>query len=575
LADAQRDDDRILAVILGSAVNQDGRSSGLTVPNRHAQEAVIRQALEFAGISPREIQYVEAHGTGTPLGDPIEVRALANVLGQGRSLANPFYLASVKTNIGHLESAAGIAGLIKVILALRHRQIPAHLNLHNPTPHVQWREIPVRVPTSLTPWLAERAPRLAGISSFGASGTNSHMLVGEAPEPATPVPAPQRPLHLLTVSARTDAALRAAWKRLDEHLGSHPEASIQDVCHTANAGRSHFASRISVLCTDIPEAREKLRDCFSSGTPNGVMASRVSGVTRPRLAFLFTGQGSQYIGMGRQLFESSPVFRTALERCADGLRPHLEPRLLSVIFPADTRSTLINETRYTQPALFAVEYALSELWRSWGIEPSFVLGHSVGEYVAACVAGVFSLDDGFRVIAERARLMQAEPSGGRMVAVRASEEQVRTTTEPFSRTVSVAAINGPRNVVISGLATHVEAVVTRLAAESVHCQELPVSHAVHSPLMEPMLAEFETVVGKMDLQAPKIRLVSNATGRIADPKQITRTDYWRRHVREPVRFAQGMQTLAEEGCRVFLELGPSPVLVAMAQQSIEATDLLW
>ena len=575
LADAQRDDDRILAVILGSAVNQDGRSSGLTVPNRHAQEAVIRQALEFAGISPREIQYVEAHGTGTPLGDPIEVRALANVLGQGRPLANPFYLASVKTNIGHLESAAGIAGLIKVILALRHRQIPAHLNLHNPTPHVQWREIPVRVPTSLTPWLAERAPRLAGISSFGASGTNSHMVVGEAPEPATPVPAPQRPLHLLTVSARTDAALRAAWKRLDEHLGSHPEASIQDVCHTANAGRSHFASRISVLCTDIPEAREKLRDCFSSGTPNGVTASHVSGRARPRIAFLFTGQGSQYIGMGRQLFESSPIFRNAIERCADGLRPHLEHPLLSVIFPADAGSTLINETRYTQPALFAVEYALSELWRSWGIEPSFVLGHSVGEYVAACVAGVFSLDDGLRVIAERARLMQAEPSGGRMVAVRASEEQVRTTTEPFSRTVSVAAINGPHNVVISGLAAHVEAVVTRLAAESVHCQDLPVSHAFHSPLMEPMLAEFETVVGTVDLQAPKIRLVSNVTGRIADPKQITRTDYWRRHVREPVRFAQGMQTLVEEGCRVFLELGPSPVLLAMARQSLEATDLLW
>ena len=575
LADAQADGDRVLAVILGSAVNQDGKSSGLTVPNRHAQEAVIRQALEFAGVSPCEIQYVEAHGTGTPLGDPIEVRALANVLGQGRSLENPFYLASVKTNIGHLESAAGIAGLIKVVLALCHRQIPPHLNLHNPTPHVQWNEIPVHVPTSLTPWMPGTAQRLAGISSFGASGTNSHIVVGEAPEPATLVPAPQRPLYLLTVSARTDAALQAALKRLDEHLGSHPEASIQDVCHTANAGRSHFPSRVSVLCTDIPDAREKLRDCLSSAPPNGVMASHVSGRTRPRVAFLFTGQGSQYIGMGRQLFESSPVFRAAIERCADGLRPHLEHPLLSVIFPADAGSTLINETRYTQPALFALEYALSELWRSWGIEPSFVLGHSVGEYVAACVAGVFSLDDGLRVIAERARLMQAEPSGGRMVAVGASEEQVRTAIEPFSRTVSVAAINGPRNVVISGLATHVEAVVTRLAAESVHCQELPVSHAFHSPLMEPMLAEFETVVGKMDLQAPKIRLVSNATGRIADPKQITRTDYWRRHVREPVRFAQGMQTLAEEGCRVFLELGPSPVLVAMAQQSIEAADALW
>jgi acyl transferase domain-containing protein len=575
LADAQRDNDRILALILGSAVNQDGKSSGLTVPNRHAQEDVIRQALEFAGVSPCEVQYVEAHGTGTPLGDPIEVRALANVLGQGRSLANPFFLASVKTNIGHLESAAGIAGLIKVVLALRHGQIPPHLNLHNPTPHVQWNEIPVRVPTTLTPWSAGTAQRLAGISSFGASGTNSHVVVGQAPEAATLASAPQRPLHLLTVSARTDAALQAALKRLDDHLGSHPEASIQDVCHTANAGRSHFPSRVSVLCTDILEAREKLRDCFSSPLPGGVMVSRVSGRPRPRIAFLFTGQGSQYIGMGRQLFESSPVFRAAIERCADALRPHLEHPLLSVIFPADTGSTLINETRYTQPALFALEYALSELWRSWGIEPSFVLGHSVGEYVAACVAGVFSLDDSLRLIAERARLMQAEPSGGRMVAVRASEEQVRTAMALFSRTVSVAAINGPRNVVISGVAAHVEAVAVRLAAQSVHCQDLTVSHAFHSPLMEPMLAAFEAVVGKADLQAPRIRLVSNVTGRIADPKEITRTDYWRRHVREPVRFAQGMQTLVEEGCRVFLELGPSPVLLGMARQSIEASDALW
>ena len=575
LADAQRDDDRILAVILGSAVNQDGKSSGLTVPNRHAQEAVIRQALDFAGVSPREIQYVEAHGTGTPLGDPIEVRALVNVLGQGRSLANPFYLASVKTNIGHLESAAGIAGLIKVVLALRHREIPAHLNLHNPTPHVQWNEIPVCVPTSLTPWPAGTGQRLAGVSSFGGSGTNSHIVVGEAPEPAKPAPAPQRPLHLLAVSARTDVALRAAVKRLEEHLQSHPEASIQDVCHTANAGRNHFPSRISVLSTDLPEAREKLRDCFFSAPPGGVMASHVSGHTRPRIAFLFTGQGSQYIGMGRQLFETSPVFRAAIERCADRLRPHLEHPLLSVIFPEDAGSTLINNTCYTQPALFAIEYALSELWRSWGIEPSLVLGHSVGEYVAACVAGVFSLDDGLRLVTERARLMQAEPPGGRMVAVRASEEHVRTAMEPFSSTVSVAAINGPRNVVISGLATDVEAVVTRLAAESVHYQYVIVSHAFHSPLMEPMLAAFETVVRKVDLQAPKIRLVSNVTGQVADPNEITRADYWRRHIREPVRFAQSMQTLVEEGCHVFLEMGPTPVLLGMARQCIETTDALW
>ena len=567
--------DRILALIRGSAVNQDGPSSGLSVPNGLAQEAVIRQALSSAHVEPSALSYIEAHGTGTSLGDPIEIDALARVFQPGRNAKTPVALGSVKTNLGHLEAAAGIAGLLKVVLMLGHGKIPPHLHLKQPSPHIAWEKYPFVIPTQLTNWESINGKRIAGVSSFGFSGSNAHVILEEAPEAKPAAGGMERPLQLLTLSARDEDALRALATGVEARMRCQPHLPFPDVCFTANAGRSHFGWRLSVLSSTAEEAREKLTAFLAGEAPAGLMTSRLSGSGQPKIAFLFTGQGAQYVGMGLRLYDTSPTFRKALDRCDELLRPHLDRPLLSLLYSQEKQETLLDRTIYTQPAMFALEYALYELWSSWGLQPNFVLGHSVGEYVAACVAGIFSLEDGLKLIAERGRLMQAEPPGGRMVAVRAGEEQVRAAIEPFTRTVSIAAINGPRNVVISGAVSDMEAVVSRLAADGVQTKNLNVSHAFHSPLMEPMLAAFEKAVADIPLQPPAVRLISNLTGRVAKAEEITQPKYWRNHLREPVRFAAGIQTLAESGCDIFLELGPSPVLLAMGRQCTTKSNTLW
>jgi len=566
LKDAEADGDRVLAVIRGSAVNQDGPSSGLSVPNGLAQEAVVRTALRNAGVEPAAISYVEAHGTGTSLGDPIEVDALARVFQPGRAADAPIALGSVKTNVGHLEAAAGVTGLLKIVLMLQHRQIVPHLHLRELSPHIAWKDYPFVIPTALAEWRPVQGRFLAGVSSFGFSGSNAHIILEEAPVNTSPAAVRERPAHLLTLSARTAPALRALAERTRAILSAPAVPDLADICHTANAGRAPFAHRLSVVAATVAEAGALLDRHLAGESAPGLAAGRLTAKERPRLAFLFTGQGAQYVGMGRRLFETAPVFRAALERCDELLRPELEHSLLAVLFPDAGAPALLNETRYTQPALFALEYALAELWRSWGITPNFVMGHSVGEYTAACVAGVFSLEDGLRLIAARGRLMQAEPAGGRMVAVRATEEEARAAIAPFARTVSLAAINGPSSVVISGAAADVAAAVARLEAKGGAGKDLVVSHAFHSPLMEPMLAAFDAVLATVTFRAPKVRLVSNVTGRVATAEEITRPDYWRRHVREAVRFAAGMQTLEEAGCDSFLEIGPAPVLLGMGRQ---------
>src|SRR5690606_13665008 len=430
LSQAIADGDRILGVIRGSDINQDGATSGLTVPNRRAQEATIRRALANAGIEPNQVQYVEAHGTGTPLGDPIEVRALASVLGPGRPADRPFLLGSVKTNIGHLESAAGIAGLIKVLLALQHRVIPPHLHFDEPTPHVEWDRIPVRVPVEPTPWSDGEPRRVAGISSFGASGTNVHLVVEEAP-PAADTPAElERPIHILSLSAKSAAALREHAGNVQRHL-AEAGAPVEDACYTANTGRSHFGHRVAVVGTDAAELADGLATFVSGGVAPGVSVGEVRPGASPEVVFLFTGQGSQYAGMGRELYESSPVFRSALDRCAAVLEGELEVPLLEVLYPepGGRGEGLLERTEYTQPALFALEWSLAELWRSWGVEPSLVLVHSVGEYVAACVAGVLEVEEALRLVAARGRLMGSLSAGGVMVAVFAAEARVREVVE--------------------------------------------------------------------------------------------------------------------------------------------------
>jgi len=573
LSDAEADGDRILAVVLGSAVNQDGPSSGLSVPNGFAQQQVLREALANARVEAAEVDYVEAHGTGTALGDPIEVEALGAVLAAGRD--RPLAIGSVKTNLGHLEAASGVAGFIKVVLALHHEEIPPHLHFRTPSPHIPWDRLPIVVPTRRTPWPAGTKRRVAGVSAFGFSGTNVHVILAEAPgKQAADVTGPERPLHLLALSARDDAALRTLAEKYAAHLDRPDAASLPDICFTAGAGRSHFGRRLSVLARTSLEARDRLRAYLDSRPTEGVIESRVDGSEQRRIAFLFTGQGSQYSGMGRRLYETSPTFRAALDRCDALLEPRLGRSIRSIMLDPEC-AAMLDQTLYTQPALFALGYALFELWRSWGVMPAFVMGHSVGEYAAACVAGALSLEDGLMLIAERARLMQALPAGGRMTVLRADEDRVRAAIAPFADTVSIAAINGPANVVISGAARDVDAVVAALAAEGIEARPLNVSHAFHSPLVEPMLDPLRSVAAGIAFGEPKLRIVSNVTGKVADRSEIGRAEYWARHCREPVRFSDGVRALAASGCNVFVELGPSPVLLGMARQCIDVENALW
>ncbi len=575
LNDALADGDRILALIRGSAVNQDGPSSGLTAPNGPSQESVIRDALANAAVSPQDVSYIEAHGTGTSLGDPIEVQALGAVFGPGRETATPLLIGSVKTNIGHLEAAAGVSGLIKVVLSLQHREIPQHLHFREPSPHIPWDRLPVRVTRERESWPLLHGKRIAGVSSFGFSGTNAHVVLEEAPIPATKASGKERPLHLLTLSARTEPALSILIDQYTRRIEAAEQAILPDLCHTANVGRAHLAHRLALTGSNAEAMAGKLRESLSGSSPPGVLRGCLDLVDRPKIAFLFTGQGSQYLGMGRRLYETSPTFAQALNRCDTALRDRLGRSLLDVLYPSDGAFSPLDETQFTQPALFAIEYALSELWRSWGVQPTFVLGHSVGEYVAACVAGVFRLEDGLALIAERARLMQAQPPGGRMAAVMAPVEVVEEALKPLAARVSIAALNGPSQTVISGHGEDVKALLAHFSAAGVKFRELVVSHAFHSPLMEPVLAPFEQAAAKVSFRAPQLRLVSNLTGQVTSAAQMVQPGYWRRHIRETVQYAASMRTLAEAGCTVFLEIGPNPVLIGLGRSCIEPEGALW
>ena len=580
LSDAIRDGDLIRAIIRGSAINHDGPSAGLTVPNGPAQEKLLRDALASANVEPAQISYVEAHGTGTPLGDPIEVRALGQVMGQfergTRDRQNPLLIGSVKTNIGHLEAAAGIAGLIKVVLSLEHGEIPPHLHFKQPNPNIRWDDLPIKVPTEGTPW-AEEA-RLAGVSSFGFSGTNAHVILEQAPPDESArgsTEASKRPLELLTLSTKSAEALKALANRYVDYLAT-TQSNLADICFTANTGRSDFTHRLSVVGHSKDEISQKLAS-FTEGQqtsnlfPTALLCTSGQAIKgmKPKIAFLFTGQGSQYIGMGRQLYESQPTFRQALEQCDEYLRQFDVP-LLSLLYPVGQESPL-NQTTCTQPALFAIEYALAQLWRSWGIEPDVVMGHSVGEYVAACVAGVFSLEDGLKLIAERGRLMGRLPQDGEMVSLMANEARVQQAIAPYPNDMSIAAINGPESVVLSGKRESVMSIVDQLAAEGIKTRQLTVSHAFHSPLMVPMLDEFRQVAAGITYHKPKLPLVSNVTGKVVSTEacpeelRITTPDYWVRHVLQAVRFADGVKTLAELGINIFLEIGPKATLLGMAR----------
>jgi acyl transferase domain-containing protein/acyl carrier protein/NADP-dependent 3-hydroxy acid dehydrogenase YdfG len=579
LSDALADGDQVLAVIRSTAVNQDGPSSGLTAPNGAAQQDVIRTALNKAGLAPTDLSYVEAHGTGTSLGDPIEVRALAAVLCDGRTDDVPLRVGSVKTNMGHLESAAGLASLIKTVLSLRHGQIPPHLHLDTPTPHVDWDNIPLVVPTELTDWVAADGPRTAGVSSFGFSGTNVHVIVSEAPEPPSSAMENGDKPAMLVLSAKNDTALDDLIAAYDDYLRSAPDVPLETLCKTAAVGKAHFAARVAVCADSCGELREGLRAAADRDTGELVKRGRRTKSAEPRVAFLFSGQGSQYAGMGKELYARHAVFRDAIDRCDELLRQHAEFSLLDILHPQrdaiERANDSLKQTRYAQPALFSFEYALASLWMSWGVKPSAVAGHSLGEYVAACIAGLFELEDAVRLVAARGRLMQSLPSDGKMAAVFAPHVDVAERVGSAGGTLSIAAVNGPRNTVISGNGRQVEEFVAAMAGQGIECQELHVSHAFHSPLMAPMLDDFAaelraTTFGKLD-----VSLVSNVSGAVARTADIAHPEYWLQHILEPVRFHESMQALSARGCEIFVEVGPHPVLTTLGQTCLEDDTLAW
>ncbi|WP_437309430.1 type I polyketide synthase [Sorangium sp. So ce388] len=547
LSDAESAGDRVWGVIRGSAVNQDGRSTGLTQPNVLAQQALLRDALKDAGLVASDIGYVEAHGTGTSLGDPIEYEALREVLGARRADGSRCVLGSVKTNFGHLEAAAGIAGLMKAVLSLHHERIPRQLHFRALNPRISLEGTPFVVASEDVAWPRGERPRRAGVSSFGLSGTNAHVIVEEAPRPEGANGAPalasvseiERPVHVLALSGRSEGALEALRGRYVEQLRSQESEEVGDLCYTAGACRSHFEERLAV----VGSTRSQLLERLEAG-------SVVRGKAEPRrIAFLFTGQGSQYAGMGRRLYATQPVYREAVDRCAQ-----------VVEIPWEDEEAL-GRTEHTQAALFTVEYALTELWRSWGVEPEAVMGHSVGEYVAACVAGVMSVEDGLRLVVERGRLMAGLREAGAMASVQASVEEVlrELGDEPG---VSVAADNGPTQVVLSGRESALRSACAKLEGRGFRTKALKVSHAFHSELMEPMLGGLERAASQVRMSSPRSVLVSNVTGREAG-EEVTRAEYWSRHTREAVRFAEGMRTLRGRGVNTFVEIGPHPALLAM------------
>jgi acyl transferase domain-containing protein/acyl-CoA synthetase (AMP-forming)/AMP-acid ligase II/acyl carrier protein len=592
LSRALEDGDRIYAVIKGSAVNHDGRTNGITAPNPRSQAEVICQALDAAGISADTISYVEAHGTGTSLGDPIEIEGLTKAFRKYTDRQQFCKIGSVKTNIGHLESAAGMAQLIKVILAIQHRQIPPNLHFQQPNPLISFAETPFEVNTKLCPWDSVGLRR-AGISSFGIGGTNAHIVIEEAPSaiqnspkfraPEADAPsslkiqnkdAMERPQHLLTLSAKTEKALIQLISRYETHLAAHPDLELGDICFTANTGRSHFQHRASAIATSTSDLHQRLVNFINEKEFTGIKIGRIYENTPPKVAFLFTGQGSQYIDMGRHLYETQPTFRQILDHCNQILLPDLQEPLLKVLYPEPGEISPLDQTIYAQPAIFAIEYALFELWQSWGIKPDVVMGHSVGEYVAATVTGVFSLEDGLKLIAHRGRLMQQLPSGGEMLAVMASFEKVNQLIAPYTEKVAIAAINGPESIVISGAAEAIGQLRNSLEVEGIKTKQLQVSHAFHSPMMAPMLTEFAAIANQITYNQPSISLISNITGIRAD-ESITTASYWVNHVRQPVKFAQSMETLHQEGYEVFLEIGPKPILLGMGRQCLPEGVGVW
>jgi acyl transferase domain-containing protein/acyl-CoA synthetase (AMP-forming)/AMP-acid ligase II/predicted alpha/beta-fold hydrolase len=583
LEEAITSGDDILAVIYGSAINQDGRSNGLTAPSGKAQQRVVKMAWQNAGVEASQISYIEAHGTGTSLGDPIELNSLGELFpdynyDREKVHSSPCWVGSAKTNLGHLEAAAGMAGLIKTVLALQNQIIPPTLNFKQLNPYINLEQTRLQISSQSIPWPASSQQRLAGISSFGFGGTNAHVVIGDF-NPSE-IPSKQvchdsltksevtyeRHQHLLTLAAKSETALQQLVSRSQDYLEHHPEFDFADVCFTSNLGRSHFKHRLAV----VGKSREDLLAKLKLGQQK--LAPHKIEISNHKIAFLFTGQGSQYSQMGYELYQTSPLFKATIDRCEQLLNNYLEKPLTEVLFKPENQS-LLNQTIYTQPAIFAVEYALAQLWLSWGIFPAVVMGHSVGEYVAATIAGVFSLEDGLKLIANRAKLMQKLPLDGGMICLFTNFKNTNKLIKKYAKKLTIAAINSDNNTVVSGEIKYLESFQKELDKKNIKNKNLKVSHAFHSELMQPILAEFREIAAEINYQLPNLKIISNVTGKVNDG-EIATAEYWVNHIIAPVKFASMIAYLQQENYQIFLEIGAKPTLLGIAREILENGDNL-
>ncbi|HVL01840.1 MAG TPA: type I polyketide synthase, partial [Dongiaceae bacterium] len=567
LSDAIADGDNILALVKGTAINQDGKSQGFTAPNETAQEDVIRAALQQAQLEPAQVSYVEAHGTGTPLGDPIELGALNSVYCAGQNRRHPLLVGSAKTNIGHSEAAAGAAGLVKLVLSLQHRTIPPHINYKTPNPYIPWSKMAIQVTDKLTQWdnyAATDGKLRAGLSSFAFTGTNAHVILEEykpelAPEFA-PASAPVWVPQLVLTSAKQPLAVSLWQDAMKAHMDVNPSLSVSQIARTCAAGRDHYKFRTALL----PQSAEHLKQLFTAKKGEGVL-SGVKQKPKYKVAFVFSGQGAQFAGMGQAFYEQIPAFKTYFDQVAAQLNPLLDVELAQLLW--GEHSAKLDQTRYTQPALFALEYALAKTWMQWGIKPDCVAGHSVGEITAACIAGVFSLADACKLIVARAQLMGAT-SQGAMLVVFANEAKTRTLIQA-SPGLEICAVNGPLNTVVGGDPALVDALEPKLAAQDIQFRRLPVQHAFHTAAMDSSLKPFAEKLQGITFASPRMRIYSNLNGEHVG-KQMAEAQYWVNQIRQPVQFMACAKSIIDAQCDHILEIGPGAALVAMVQEMASA-----
>lgn len=593
LTDAIADGDCIQAVIKASATNNDGSGKvGYTAPSVEGQAEVIAEAQSLAGIEAETVSYIEAHGSGTALGDPIEVAALTRVFRASNHKQHFCAIGSVKTNIGHLDAAAGVASLIKTVLALKHKQIPPSLNFKEPNPEIDFTNSPFYVNTTLSEWQTNGTPRRAGVSSFGVGGTNAHVILEEAPPVETS--SSSRPWQLLLLSAKTSSALETATTNLAEHLQQHPKLNLADVAYTLQIGRRQFDHRRAVVCRDLQDAIAALRD------PKRVLTGSIQDTGTRSVAFMFTGLGTQYVNMARELYQREPTFREQVDYCCKILKPLLGLDLINVLYPnqdqtladsstntsksgldlrqmlgrsdepIDAATQKLNQTWLTQPALFVIEYALAQLWQAWGVRPQAMIGYSIGEYIAACLAGVLSLEDALMLVARRAQMIQSLP-GGAMLAIPLSEREVQPL---LGQTLSLSAINGPSLCVVAGATEAIDELEHQLSRKGLACRRLVTSHAFHSHMMVPMVDSFSKPVKTVQLKPPQIPYISNVTGTWITAAEATDPNYWTKHLCQPVRFADGIGQLWQKYDPVLLEVGPGQTLSSLALQYLESQQVV-